>query len=133
MTQLDGFTVPPSSEQSKTQPPAVTRRATNLSRTITLPEFSKKEQQSFKQRSKSDDRLTPNQVGVSRSLQETVTDTATQTILLWETLADGTQITAIKVSSPGALEVRLGLRVTSLPAPVRVAGLREGRKHCRRS
>jgi hypothetical protein len=115
LAQFDGITVPPSPESIKTSTQVTPRRATNPSRTISLPEFSKKQQQSFKQRSKSGDRMGPVQVGVARSLQETVTDAATQTSLRWETLADGTQVTAIKISSPGALEIRLGLRVTSLP------------------
>lgn len=54
-------------------------------------------------------------VGVARPVADTATETATAAAMGWSPAEDGGKSTALRISSPGAKGIRLGLRVESLP------------------
>ena len=58
----------------------------------------------------------PLQIGFSRDVAQTGTTTATKQVLKWQATAAGGQVAAINFSSSGAKGLRIGLRVTQLPA-----------------
>lgn len=58
----------------------------------------------------------PRQVGLGRSLIQTASASGTAAALDWQATASGGKVAAISISSDGAKGVRLGVRVTSLPA-----------------
>lgn len=59
---------------------------------------------------------TPQQVGFAREVAALGDAAATAAQLDWHALASGARVAALSVTSPGAVELRLGLRVEALPA-----------------
>lgn len=59
---------------------------------------------------------TPEQVGYARDVPGLREKAALARELLWEKRADGTQVAALRVTSPAAAALRLGVRVEALPA-----------------
>ncbi|XAH24431.1 trypsin-like peptidase domain-containing protein [Xylophilus sp. GW821-FHT01B05] len=58
---------------------------------------------------------TPRRIGVGRVLSETADSAGTRSRLRWSPAAGGGQIAALSFTSPGAVELRLGLLVRQLP------------------
>ncbi len=59
---------------------------------------------------------TPLQVGFSRAVPDLATAREASARLGWESRDDGTLLAAVAVTSPGAVALRMGLRIDSLPA-----------------
>ncbi len=57
----------------------------------------------------------PLQVGFSRAVPELATAQGAVARLGWESRSDGTQLAAVAVTSPGAVALRMGLRIDALP------------------
>ena len=57
----------------------------------------------------------PLQVAFGREIGASGTEGAVQALLEWESLPDGRQVGALSFSSPGAVALRVALRVTGLP------------------
>lgn len=129
LPRLEGQTVPPEVvRQQNSQPePSLRPRATRAPQTVLLPAPSKKELQSLQRGAAAghgSGDTGRRQTGIGRPLQATSLESALAGLLAWETLADGSQVASIKLSSPGALELRLGVKVGALPpqAVLRVFG-----------
>lgn len=58
---------------------------------------------------------TPLQVGIHRSMPEAWAKRLSPSELVWESLADGSQVTALSVRSPGARAVRVAIEFETLP------------------
>ena len=58
----------------------------------------------------------PRKIGVGRTVHELETPKGVARQLEWQTLPSGGKLAAISISSPNAVGIRLGIRVTKIPA-----------------
>lgn len=76
----------------------------------------KKQQRIDTLSSTSPEAVAPVQVGLSRDITELHDESRVAEALTWSPTAKGGQVAAISITSPGALALRVGLQVTSLPS-----------------
>src|SRR5690606_5198410 len=60
--------------------------------------------------------VVPVQVGLGRDIAQLHDESRVAEVLSWSPTAHGGQVAAISITSPGALALRVGLQVTSLPS-----------------
>lgn len=128
LPSLEGRTVPadlaaqgPAAGQADADTPATAPRATRKPRSVVLPSPSAKEMQSFKRAAAAAGENNGletgrRQTGIGRRVDATSLVSKMAGLLDWEPLAEGGSVAAVKLSSPGALEIRLGVKVSALPA-----------------
>jgi lysyl endopeptidase len=98
----------PSAKAALRAPHALASRIHGITLDAFVPDLSKSRASSGKSG-------TPLQVGFPRPVAALATPAAVAATLEWEPLANGGQVAALSVTTPGATAVRMGLRIESLP------------------